>query len=506
MRIVKIFFLFLVIISNIALSQGKRVEYSARSLVGVAAYMGQPIKKLIGNVVMRHHGVNMYSDSTYVYDLKNELEAFNHIRIVKSDSQKISGDHMNYYGDIRLARVTGQQVILTNKTLNLYTKILDYDMVKDEAKYFNSGTVIDKENKLVSETGTYYKNRDLIIFTKNVVFTDKKYIIYTDTLEYNTETRIVRFQGPTTIIGPDGITNSTNGTYNSLEKTVRFKGRTTINYQGFRLIADKVSYDQFSKAGVAIGNVQIKSLADSITIFGDQANYWGAIGRTKVFPFALMQQVSNGGKDTLFLSSDTLLAINDTVKKEKKMFAYHHVKIFEHKMQSICDSMVNDMIDSTITLFKDPVLWNGKNQMRGDTIKIISKNKKIDKVRFRTKAFVISQDTLNNFNQMKGKNMVATFEKNKIKTVDVKEAAESIFYVLKEDTVLTGVNSVESVDMQIRFENQKVKKIVMYKKPKGKLIPLHELKPEDERLKGFKWRVKERTTKKLVLGKYYMTI
>jgi lipopolysaccharide export system protein LptA len=496
-------FLLSVIIVN---AQSKRVELvRANSLEGVA-YMGQPIRKLIGNVALRHQGVMMYSDSTYQYELKNELEAFNHIRIIKTDSQSIKGDHMNYFGDSRLAKITGNNVILNNKTLFLYTTILDYDLQNDVAHYYNKGTVIDKENKLISEIGTYYNTQNLFVFIKNVVFTDKKYTIYTDTLEYNTETKIVKFKGPTQIVGPDGTMNADLGTYNSIKKTSDFKGRAVVNFQQFTLSADKLFYDQFTKAGVAIGNVVLFSKKDSVTVFGDYGNYWGDKGKTKIFPNALMQSVSNAGRDTMWLSSDTLLAINDTVKKEKKLFAYHKVKIFDRNMQAICDSMVNNMIDSTISLFKDPVLWNAKNQMRGDTVKIISKNKSIEKILFRNKSFVVSQDTLDNFNQVKGKFMTTYFKLNKVDKVDVKENSESIYYALKDDTLTTGLNKVESVNMQVRFQNQKVKNIAFYKKPKAKLIPVHELKPEDERLAGFRWRAKERPSKELVLGKYYTRI
>ena len=267
------------------------------------------------------------------------------------------------------------------------------------------------------------------------------------------------------------------------------------------LSADKLYYDQFLKAGIAVGNVIVLSKKDSLTVFGDFGNYWGDQGKTKVYQNALMQQVSNKGKDTLFLSADTLMSINDTLKKEKKIFAYHKVKIFDKNMQAICDSMVNNMMDSTLIFFKDPVMWNGKSQMRGDTIRVVSKNKKIDRVYFRTKAFIVSQDTIENFNQVRGKNMVAIFDSNKIKKVDVKGNAESIYFALQGDTVTSGMNKVESVDMAVRFKNQKIKNIGFYNKPKALLIPPHEIKDDDIRLRGFKWRIGERPDRQVVIGK-----
>ncbi len=210
----------------------------------------------------------------------------------------------------------------------------------------------------------------------------------------------------------------------------------------------------------------------------------------------------------MFLSSDTLYAIDDTlsVPKNKKMFAYHKTKVFHKSMQAICDSLVYDMIDTCINFYKDPVMWSGKNQLKGDTIKVYLKNSKLDRILMRTKAFSISKDTLENFNQVKGKNMVAKFKDTKLSLIDVKANAETIYYVLAGDTATTGLNRVESEDLAVRFLNQKVNQIAFYKKPKAKFIPPHELSDDVIRLKGFKWREKEKPERKTVLGKYYEKI
>ncbi|MFN0049122.1 MAG: OstA-like protein [Cytophagales bacterium] len=496
--------LLLLLNSYFLLAQSKQVELiRANSLEGTVR-MGLPTRVLKGNVVFQHAGAKMYCDSSYQFQNRNDLEAFDHIKVIKSDSQKLFGDHMTYYGDQKLAKVSGSRVVLINNSLTLYTTILDYNLGTDIANYSNKGTVIDKENKLDSQFGTFYKHQNLFVFIKNVVFTDKKHTIYTDTLEYNTTTKIVKFKGPTQIVGSDGTMNSLSGQYNSITKKSKFIGRTHINYDIYILYADEVDYDQFKHFGTAKGNVEVFSSKDSVTIFGNEAKYSsGSKTNTKVYPEALMRSISAG--DTLYLSSDTLYAVNDTISKtkQKKMFAYHQVKVFNKTYQAICDSLIYDAIDTSITFFKDPVLWSGKNQMRGDTIKVFSKSKKVDKVLLRTKAFSISVDTLANFNQVRGKNMTAFFETNKLKKIDVKANAETNYFALSGDTLLSGMNHVESEDLTVRFENQKLKQIAFYKKPKAKFIPPHELKDEALRLRGFKWRVKEKPDIKMVLGKYY---
>lgn len=487
--------------------QSKRIELqSAGSLEGTV-YMGQPVRKLTRNVVFKHSGFKLYCELAYQYELKNEMEAFTNVKIIKSNDEKLFGDYMLYNGDTKLCKVSGTKVTLINKNVTLTTTQLDYNLETDLSAYYNKGKVIDNENNLDSQIGIFNKKDNLFTFYKNVVFTDGKYTIYTDTLEYNTNTKIMKFRGASKIVGPDGDMDAELGEYNSVTKLASFNGRTRIVYTDFILFADKVKFSQNSKAGYASGKVEIVSKKDSVTIYGEEAVYnGGTLTTTKVFPFALMRSISS--RDTMYISADTLYAINDTVKanKNRKMFAYHKTKVFNKSFQAICDSLMYDLNDSTIKFYKDPVLWTGKNQMRGDTIIVKSKNKKIDRILFIDKAFTISKDTLDNFNQVKGKKMTAFFQKSKINNIEVKGGAETIYYALSGDTAVSGLNHVVSENLTVRFKNQKLKTIAFYKKPKAEFVPPHEINDNIIRLSGFKWREKERPNIEKVAGIYYQFI
>lgn len=153
-------------------------------------------------------------------------------------------------------------------------------------------------------------------------------------MDYNTETRIVKFRGPTTIIGPDGLMKSIKGEYNSNTKQSDFQSKSTIYYKDYSLSADKLYYNQYTKYGLGTGNVVLVSLKDSVTVFGDIGQYWGDKGHTKIYPQALMQSLGNGGKDTTYLRADTLLSINDTIKNKNGywhtiMYLYTTKKTFK---------------------------------------------------------------------------------------------------------------------------------------------------------------------------------
>src|SRR6185437_4289050 len=139
------------------------------------------------------------------------------------------------------------------------------------------------------------------------------------------------------------------------------------------------------------------------------------------------------------------------------------------------------------------------NQIEADSINIQMANKKIDRMNLRQNSLIISTDSMENFNQVKGKTMTAIFTNNKISKINVNGNGESIYYVLENDSTISGLNRAICSDIVVRFSDNKLTTITFIKKPEARFIPPHEIKEEDTRLKGFKWRIKEKPTREEVL-------
>jgi lipopolysaccharide export system protein LptA len=204
----------------------------------------------------------------------------------------------------------------------------------------------------------------------------------------------------------------------------------------------------------------------------------------------------------MYLTADTLIAIDEQDNAKDKLLAFNNVRIFKNDLQGKCDSMVYNTGDSTIFLYVDPVLWSQGSQMRADSIDLKLVNKKIDKMNLVQNSFVISQDSIKNFNQIKGRNMTAYFTDSRIKRVDVKGNGESIYFMLDEgDSILLAMNKVICSNMIIRFADQnKLEKVSFINTPDGALIPPHEILEPEKRLKGFNWRIKEKPEKEELLA------
>ena len=86
--------LFLFFATYLAYSQGQKVELiQAGSLEG-GTYKGKQVRKLIGNVIFIQDGKLMYCDSAFQYETSSDFEAFGRVKIVQSDTQNITADHL----------------------------------------------------------------------------------------------------------------------------------------------------------------------------------------------------------------------------------------------------------------------------------------------------------------------------------------------------------------------------------------------------------------------------
>ncbi|MGY3089616.1 lipopolysaccharide export system protein LptA [Hymenobacter sp. UYAg731] len=488
-----------------AQAQGSPIKLlTAGELVG-GDFEGVKIRKLITNVSFQQDDVFLYCDSAYQYLERNQVEAFSNVRVVQNDTMTITGDHGFYDGNQRTARMLGN-VVMRDPRMTLTTPSLDYDLNRKTAAYTETGHLTDPQNTLDSQQGFYDTNTKVFVFKQNVHLVTPDSELNNDTLRYNTVSKIAYFNGPTRIKGKQGNLYAEGGNYNTKTRVSDFKRNAKIDTPNYLLGGDQLVYDEVKQYGVARGHVSLTSKKDNLVLRGDAGKYWRALGRTKLYGGRPVVRNIGSQKDTLYMAADTLISIEarpGQTTTRTVLYAFPKVQIFRGNLQGICDSLTYDRQDSIIYLNRDPVLWQAKNQLTADSIQIRSKRGKVDEMRLYSNAFAVNQDTLLNFNQTKGRNMMAYFRDNKMRRVDVLGNAESIFYALDGDTVTTGMNRVLSANMRLLFLDSKLNKISVLSNPEAKFIPPHELKPDDERLKGYQWRAKERPTRRQVLGKQF---
>lgn len=471
---------------------GKVELQGADSLAGVTIN-GEKVTKLIGNVIFKQRDGILYADSVYQYREREVLEAFGNVRMTQADTITMTSNRATYNGNSRTAKMIGN-VVMRDPRMTLTTPSLDYDLKTRIANYTEGGVLVDPENRLESRRGTYDTNTKLVTFQQNVKVTTKDYNITSEQMKYNTESKVVYFQGPTNIKGQQGDLYAEEGTYNTLEKVSRFGRNAYIVTKEYRLGGDQLYYDQNTGYGTASRNVTLRSLKDNITIRGQEGRYWREQGISKVSGNPVMESIMDN--DTLYMAADTLLSRESRDSSMASMiFALKNVKIFKSDLQAKCDSLSFNRTDSVMHMNVKPVLWSEGSQMIADTVHMHLRNKTIERMYMYSNAFIASEDSLQNYNQVKGRDMTAYFQEGKIRRVNVDGNGESLYFALEGDTTLTGMNKAICSNMVLRFDENKLQKIAFLVQPDASFIPPHEL-PEDGRtLEGFTWLAELRPTK-----------
>lgn len=452
---------------------------------------GKGYTKWVGDVIFSHEDTRIRCDSAIRFDKTNLIEAYGHIRINEGDSIQITSKKLIYEGDKKIARLRDNVVFHKLNEVTLYTDFLDYDRSRQLAYYYNNGKLVDSTNTLTSNKGYYQTSNNMASFKTNVVGVNPDYKMETDTMQYNVKTNIVYFRAHTRLTDKEGkIFNHENGQYDTNQKRSNFS-KGFLETESYDLTGDKLYLDDIRKYYRANKNVFLLAKDDNIIISGDVGEFWSDQQLTKIYGNAMLRKITD--TDTLFLTADTLVSIDSEYDSAKRLLAYKNVKLFKKDFQGKSDSLSYFLSDSTIFFYQDPVLWTEENQLTADSINIVISNNNIDRLNMSIKSFVISQDTVLNFNQIKGRKMTAYFKESNIEKILVNGNGESIYFALEdEDNSLIGMNKILCSDMKIKFHDNKVKNILFYKKPEGKLIPPQELEEPDKRLQGFSWRYNDR--------------
>jgi lipopolysaccharide export system protein LptA len=467
----------------------------ADNLIG-SKINGIDVQKLVGDAQFKHQEALMFCDSAYFYKETNTIDAFGHVRINQGDTLNLYGDLLVYDGNTRIATVTGKVVKLDNPNFTLTTDRLIFDRINNTADYY-SGAIIESKNDtnvLISQIGHYFTNFQLFTFKDSVVLSNPNFVMNSDTLKYFSNTEMVNFLGPTTIKGDSNLIYCENGWYDTkLDRSKYYKNAYIITDEK-KLEGDSLYYDRVIGFGKALGNMTITDTAQNIIISGGHGEVYEQKDSAVISQTPTLVQIIDG--DSLFMHADTFKVYRDAASN-RFLFAYHGVKIFKSDLQGKCDSIAYAMSDSTIQLFKDPVLWSDSNQLTAIQIDIKMGEDEIKSIYLDKEAFIISEIDSLRYNQIKGKEMKGFFTNGELSVIKVRGNGQTTYFGQDEQQKFIGVNVAESSDMDIKLKDSGIHSISFLKKPKATMYPIGELDPIEElRYKGFKWLINLRPRSK----------
>ncbi len=170
--------------------------------------------------------------------------------------------------------------------------------------------------------------------------------------------------------------------------------------------------------------------------------------------------------------------------------SFRNVKIYRRDLQAVADSLVAFSIDSTATLYHDPVLWNEDNQITADSVRFYSRGEALERAEFMG-APIMAQWVMDSlFNQIAGDRIEAFFRDNEIREMEVQGNAKSYYYMQEDDKPdeIGGFLDVQSTNLVFRFDSAKVEQIVYLIDVKSAQYPMNKIPAaHPRRFPGFEW-------------------
>lgn len=443
---------------------------------------------LVGNVKFRHDSVYMDCDSAYFYEAKNSFEAFGNIKMQQGDTLFIYGDWLFYDGNSQIAMLR-ENVRMINRETVLTTDSFNYDRVFNLGYFFDGGTLTDTDNVLTSDWGEYSPATKDAVFNYDVKLVNPKFTLTSDTLRYNSQTKIANIVGPSEIVSEANHIYSELGFYNTVTGKANLLNRSVLTNGAKKLVGDSLFYDRNQGYGEAFRDVVMTDTENKSILTGEYGYYNELRGDALVTDSAVAINYSQNN-DSLYMHGDTLKMVTYNINTDsvyRKMFVYYKVRIYKSDMQGVCDSLVFNSQDSCMTMYRDPIVWNGSQQLFGEEIRAYMNDSTIDWAHIVNQAMSIEKIDSVHYNQVSGKEMKAYFKNGDLNNLDVIGNVRVGYYPMDSDSSLISFVSAETSLMNLYLKQRKVEKIKMSPQTDGTTYPLLQIPADKLYLPSFAW-------------------
>ncbi len=184
---------------------------------------------------------------------------------------------------------------------------------------------------------------------------------------------------------------------------------------------------------------------------------------------------------------------------------WNNVKIWRKDMQAVSDSMVGFSVDSTIHMYKDPIMWHADSQITSDSMVIYTAGQQIERAEFFGNPVMgnqIDSVTSRQFNQVKGRRMESLFRDGEIYRHDTYENAMAYYYVQEEERQPDGrIVMSEALSFLVAtgakisffFESDSLRKIGWYNVIEYNIYPMDQIpNTQPTQMQGFTWRIERK--------------
>ncbi|MWB94861.1 OstA-like protein [Flavobacterium sp. GA093] len=488
------FCLFLLSVQSLLAQAPKKIIIENSDFVDINETIAPGATLLTGNVKVNHDGVVLTCNKAYFFQKENYLKAFGDVQLVQGDTLFLNSKYAEYNGDVKKAFATGDAV-MSSPDATLQTDTINFDRNVQEVFYNTKGTIVNKDNTLVSKSGRYYVAQKKFQFLTEVTITNPKYVIKSNHLDYYSNSGHSYLFGPSTITSKTNYIYTEKGFYDTKKNLAHFLRKSYIKYDDRLIEGDSLYYNRNIEFASATRNVKITDSVNRGVVKGHYAEIYKL--KDSMFVTKRAVAINFVENDSVYIHGKKLMVTGK--EGDRIIRAYNNVRFFKIDMSGKCDSIHSSTKIGLTKLIGNPILWNGESQITGDIMHLISdtKTQKLDSLKVLNNTFLVSRDTLGTgYNQVKGLNLFGKFKEGKLHEVDVIKNTEAVYFMRNDANELIGINKNVSSKINVILENNEVESMTFFNKVDGDLYPEIDLPENARKLRGLVWRGDERIKSK----------
>ena len=521
---------FAVLRGKVVIAQGD----SVRAFADSAHYNAvTKISDLFGNVVLVNGKQELFTDRLR-YDLGNKIATYTTGATMTNGKSQVTSRRGHYYVEQKEVFLKGD-VVVTDPEFTMRTDTMVFNTEAQLVRFVAPTLISQRGSKIYTEHGFYDMENDFAEFDQNPQYEkdgqfgrarkmryeggalkeytlegdahiekpEKGEIAEADVIRYNADTEKTLLRGNAHFRDSTRDIQGAEIRYDTRNKTYQLTGRGRVSDPPNIIEADSLDFNDVLGNGLALGSVIWQDTSSDYTVLSWRMDYnknsqylnaFGGFGEKGAAGRPMMKSLID--RDTMFMSADTLTSFKpDSASDVRQLFAHRDVRIFKSDLQAACDSLTFSSADSIFWFYKlknQPVIWSDTSQFSGDTIKMLLKNKKLDRLWLRQNALVINSEDGILFNQIKGRNSTVYFRDDQAREMLVEGNAQAVYYAVDDKQAYIGLNETTCSEMRLFFGDNKVESIKFYQQPTGKFIPMKQAGKDTKKLDGFFWERERR--------------
>ena len=368
---------------------------------------------------------------------------------------------------------------------------------------------LQQDNVFIScDRATQNLTNNTVDLNGDVVIRQDTLLLRTQRGSYDANTKIAYSQAGVHLYDGHVTLKAAVGSYETTSRIADFVNDVVIDDTAATIYSGMMRYDRRGGLIVATKDVRIRFKDEEAVIVADSVRHYPDERRTQFYNHPVLWQIDTSFMrrdeqgvidslelDTLNIAAEYMEALRDS---SNRFITEGDVRMVRKDFASRSGRALFLRADSLIILQDTPILWNGENQLTGDSIAARVNDGNLTDLHVLGNAFSISrskpseQDTLyppGRFDQTKGRDIHMIFEDNKPAHIRIEQTAISLYY-LYEDDALNGVRRESGDLILLDFTDGDAKTIKTIGGVEGTFYPEKYVTGVEStyNLDGFLWR------------------